>query len=92
MSSKELPSGRRMSPEILSYALEGAATAQVSVESVRSVTATMQEVGLQIWPGVAVAKNCFCCGTFCTAVVLPLCAAKFLRLCLLVALTLSAIL
>ena len=46
----------------------------------------------QLWPGVAVAKNCLCCGTFCTAVVLPLCAAKFLRLCLLVALTLSAIL
>ena len=33
MSSKELPSGRRMSPQSLSYALEGAATAQVSVES-----------------------------------------------------------
>ena len=46
----------------------------------------------QLWPGVAVAKNCLCCGTFCTAVVHPLCAAKFLRLCLLAALTLSAIL
>ena len=46
----------------------------------------------QLWPGIAVAKNCLCCGTFCTAVVLPLCAAKFLHLCLLVALTPSAIL
>ena len=41
----------------------------------------------QLWPGIAVAENCLCYGTFCTAVVLPLCAAKFLLLCLLVVLT-----
>ena len=44
------------------------------------------------WPTLAWCrrrKNCLCCGTFCTAVVLPLCAAKFLLLCLLVVLTLS---
>ena len=48
MSSKELPSARRMSQCIFLYALEGAATAQASAEIVQCVTTTMQGVGLQI--------------------------------------------
>ena len=48
MSSKELPSGRRMSQFIFLCVLRGAVTVQVSEESVRYVTTMMQGVGLQI--------------------------------------------